>query len=284
MTNGNGQTNGNDAEHSAPAIMTPEQFAVYIEKRLSIFEEDIELLYRADMVMRLRVQGRNVEANLAPYYEVYLKNPAQIDAVARTFLRVIQGETSDRSENEFGALADRVYPMLKKIDLLVTVRERGLPMLVYREFLANLIVTYVIDETNSVSYINEQHLDSWNISSLDLHEQALDNLRRRTLEQTDFLMAGEGDQRLFIFNSGDGYDATRMLLTDILAGWARELPGNLIIGIPNRDFLIAFSDADGDILQNIAHQIQADSVQQNQGLTEQLFTLKGEQVREYEWE
>jgi hypothetical protein len=62
------------------------------------------------------------------------------------------------------------------------------------------------------------------------------------------------------------------------------LPGNLVIGIPNRDFLIGFSDANPEILEQIAQQIQADAVGREYGLTEQLFTLESGQVREYEWE
>jgi hypothetical protein len=57
----------------------------------------------------------------------------------------------------------------------------------------------------------------------------------------------------------------------------------MVIGIPNRDFLIAFSDADESILTSIAHQIQLDSVQREYGLTDQLFTIEDGQVREYQW-
>jgi uncharacterized protein YtpQ (UPF0354 family) len=95
-------------------------------------------------------------------------------------------------------------------------------------------------------------------------------------------MIGEGDQRLFIFNSNDGYDATRLLLTDILATWAQHVSGHLVIGIPNRDFLIALGDANPDILRSVAAQIQIDAVQRDYGLTDRLFTLVGGEVREYE--
>ena len=92
------------------------------------------------------------------------------------------------------------------------------------------------------------------------------------------------EQRLFIYNSGDGYDAARLLLSDVLSGWARDLPGQLVIGIPNRDFLIAFSDVNPEILRAVAAQVQADAVQQQYGLTEQLFTLENGIVKEYSWE
>ena len=263
--------------------MSAEQFAAYMERRMELLD-DVELLYRDGINFRVRVREQDVEIDLTNFYESYAANPAQLDAVAQTFARVLLGELPERTENDYNALAERVFPMLKKAQLLATVRERNLPMLAYRDFLSDLIITYVIDEQNSVAYINEQHLDRWNVNVQDLHEQALENLARRTAE-IDAVSAGQGEQRLFIFNSGDGYDATRLLLTEVLRGWARLVPGNLVIGIPNRDFLIAFSDGDADILQNIAIQVQSDAAQRDNGLTEQLYTVTNAgQISEYEWE
>ena len=70
----------------------------------------------------------------------------------------------------------------------------------------------------------------------------------------------------------------------MLADWAREVPGHLVIGIPNRDFLIAFSDANSEILRGVAAQVQSDAAQREYGLTEQLFTLANGVVKEYAWE
>jgi len=282
MTNGNGNgrhTNGD----GAAATMSSTQFAAYMEKRLSI-EEAIEVLGRDGMQLRLRVGGADLTADLDNFYGAYARDPAQLDTIVRNFVSATLGLTPSREVSDFATLADQVYPMLKPIALLATVRERALPMLAYREFLADLIITYVIDEQRSVAFINEDHLDRWGVDVQEIHARAIANLRRRTHEQVDYVVAGEGEQRIFIFNSGDGYDATRLLLSDVLAAWARELPAHLVIGIPNRDFLIGFSDANPEILQRIAQQIQADSVGREYGITDQLFTLDAGGVREYEWE
>jgi uncharacterized protein YtpQ (UPF0354 family) len=278
MSNGNGHIND-----GAVGPMSAEQFAAYMEKRLTLYDE-IELLDREGMELRLRANGADLTADLSNFYSAYMRDPTQLDAVVQTFVRAMLGIQPDRSSSDYLALSDRIYPMLKPLEMLVEVRERKLPMLAYREFLADLMVTYVIDEERSVAYINEDHLDRWNISVQDLHEQALENLRRRTDANVRYTTVGEGEQRLFIFNSGDGYDATRLLLADVLSNWARELPGHLVAGIPNRDFLIAFSDANPEILRAVAHQIQADSAQREYGLTEQLFTLVDGVVKEYAWE
>jgi uncharacterized protein YtpQ (UPF0354 family) len=280
MSNGNGRANGKN--NGITAVMTAEQFAGYMEKRLAVYDE-IEVLDRAGMELRLRASGADVTADLTNFYSAYSRDPAQLDVVFETFVRVMLGIQPDRSASDYAALSDRIYPMLKPLEMLVEVRERKLPMLAYREFLGDLMIAYVIDEERSVAYINEEHLDRWNVSAHDLHEQSLVNLRRRS-EQVKYTTVGTGDQQLFIFNSGDGYDASRLLLSEVLAEWARAVPGNLVIGIPNRDFLIAFSDANPEILRAVAMQVQADAARREYGLTDQLFTLVKGVVKEYRWE
>lgn len=275
-------TNGH-SDGTASAIMNPEQFASYLERRLGLFEDVITVDSREGTTLWLRVRGREVKVNVANFYDAYRNRPAELDAIVSTMVRVLSDELPNREEQSYEELSDRVYPMLKQISMLAAVSERQLPMLVYRDFLADLIITYVVDEPRSVTFINEVHLERWGIAVQDLHERALANLRRRTDEQVDYITTNEGDQRLFIYNSQDGYDATRLLLPDLLAEWARQLPGRMVIGIPNRDFLIAFSDANDEIMRNVAQQIQADSVNRQYGLTDQLFTLADGQVREYEW-
>jgi len=274
--------NGHQGD-GAPPMMTREQFAVYIEKRLTLYDE-IVLLGRDGMDLQLRVGDVDRSIDLGIFYAAYARDPTQLDVVIQNFVAVAHGIVPDRSASDFAELADRIFPMLKPIALLAEVRERRLPMLAYREFLAELIITYVVYEGRSVAFINEEHLERWGLGIQELHAQALTNLRERTLKQIDYATLGVDEQRLFIFNSGDGYDATRLLLTDVIAGWASQLPGNIVLGIPNRDFLIAFSDANPTILNSIAQQIQADAARLAHGLTEQLFTFADSVIKEYQWE
>jgi uncharacterized protein YtpQ (UPF0354 family) len=276
-------TNGHTDGPGASGAMNAEQFGAYMEKRLTLYDE-VELLDREGLELRLRVNGADVAADLGNFYVAYTRDPTQIDVVVQNFARTLLGIQPDREINDYAQLAGRVYPILKPIEMLAEVRERKLPMLAYREFLADLMIAYVIDEERSFAYINEDHLERWKVPIIDVHQQAIENLRRRTDDRVTYTAVGEGEQRLFIFNSGDGYDATRVLLADVLADWAREVPGRLVIGIPNRDFLIAFSDANSEVLRGVAAQVQSDAAQREYGLTEQLFTLVNGVVKEYTWE
>lgn len=269
--------------HHPDPVLDAEQFAAAIEVFLRE-QAAVTVEERTGMDMRLRVGASTLQLNLDNFYAAYRQNPAELPAVLQTLEQSLRGYEGARQITSFAALRDRVYPMLKPLSLLVTVRDRKLPMLVYRPFLADLMICYVIDEPSSVAYINEQHLERWQISEHDLHEQALANLRTRTDERGNFTIAGDGAQRLIVANTQDGFDATRLLLVPLLESWRRQFPGAMVIGVPNRDFLIAFSDADRTILGNVARQVQFDAAEREHGLTDQLFTLEDGQIREYMWE
>ncbi|NJN16015.1 MAG: DUF1444 family protein [Oscillochloris sp.] len=261
----------------------PETFAEEMEARLRA-AEGITVHQRDGLTLRLKVGGTELQVNLENFFRAYSQQPAAIDLVAETLLNSLRSYDGSRTATSFASLRERVFPMLKPIAFLASIRDRGLPMVVYRPFLADLIITYVIDEPTSVSYINEDHLERWQISEVDLREQAITNLKLRTDERGNYTVAGEGAQRLVVFNTQDGFDATRLLVTSMLAELQVQFPGTMVIGVPNRDFLVAFSDADETIASSVAAQIQRDAAEREHGLTDQLFQLIQGEVRLYEWE
>lgn len=263
--------------------LSAEDFAEELEGRLRA-TDDIEVRARSGMMLTVRVAGRDVALGLDAVYRTYTTNPTTIDEVADKLLRALRSYDGSRAVSSFEELRGRVFPMLKPIALLAEVRERRLPMIAYRPFLADLIIAYVIDESGTVAYINERHLERWEIGEHQLHDQAIENLRARTEERGGFTVVGEGQQRLVVLNTQDGYDATRLLLPGVLDRYRADFPGRIVIGVPSRDFLILFSDADDQILANIARQIQLDAANSEHSLTDQLFTLEAGQVREYAWE
>jgi uncharacterized protein YtpQ (UPF0354 family) len=268
---------------SDAAPLDPDGFAAEMEARLRA-QDGIEVREREGLTLKLRVGQSELSLSVHNFYNAYARHPSELGAVADTLIRSLRNYDAARTISSFEQLRERVYPMLKPIGLLANLRERNLPLIVYRPFLADLIISYVIEEPSSLAYINEQHLERWGLAEHELHEQAMANLRRRTAERGEHTTTGEGAQRLIIFKAQDGFDATRLLLPDLIEAWRSQIPGSMVIGIPNRDFLIIFSDSDRTILTAVAHQIQREAVEQANGLTDQLFTIKSGQVREYEWE
>jgi uncharacterized protein YtpQ (UPF0354 family) len=86
---------------------------------------------------------------------------------------------------------------------------------------------------------------------------------------------------MVVCETRDGYAATRVLLPDLMATWAERIPGRMLIGIPNRDFLIAFSDRDPAHVATIARQVRRDAAQRDHPLCADLLLWQNGRIREY---
>ena len=98
----------------------------------------------------------------------------------------------------------------------------------------------------------------------------------------NYHVAGSDDETIIIFNHDDGLDAARLLLPGLLEEVTRTLPGNAVIGIPNRDFMVILSDSDPDRVSAVALQIAQDMRQHDHGVSDRLFTLMDGEIREYD--
>ncbi|HEX6292878.1 MAG TPA: DUF1444 family protein [Herpetosiphonaceae bacterium] len=235
-------------------------------------QPDVEVIGIGDLTLSLRIRGREVVGDLASFYNVYRGSPDRLEEVWLLLADALLDQPVDRSEDDPDTLLGRVMPMLKPLALLSELRAQNVPLVVYRPLVGDLMVTYVIDEGQSVVFLNEEHLAKWGVREAMLYRQALANLRARPWQPYPGVM-GTGKGALLILNGRDGFDATRLLLTELFAEFAARTPGRMVFGVPNRDFLIAFSDADERVFNQVRAQIEVDARTQAHPLTDQLLTL-----------
>ncbi len=233
-----------------------------------------------DLLLDLLIGGRRVQADLVTFYQVYRAAPDQQDVLVHDLLQSLVGVPLEEDADPQALLA-RVMPMVKPLTLLNEVYERGLPMLAYRPLVGDLLTAYVIPNGQSVGYLNERHLRTWNMMEAELHERALANLRAKAWTPYPGVL-GAGKGALLILNSRDGYDASRVVLPELFAEFQARVPGTMVIGVPNRDFLIAFSDADRRVFAQVTAQIETDVRTQAHSLTAQLFTFNDGQLVMYD--
>ena len=260
-------------------LLQPDEFTQAAAQRLAT-EAEVEVLGIDELSLHLRVHGREVTSDLESFYALYRNAPETLESVWEMLVDVLADDLPDRSEDSADVLLDRVLPMLKPLALLSEVRAERLPLLVYRPLAGNLMVTYVVDEGQRVVYLNEGHLERWGVGEGVLWARAMGNLRARSTA------AAAGADR-----HGRGLDhdlERRRRLRRGAAAAAGALqrvrggdPGNLVIGVPSRDFLIAFSDADRRIFSQIQAQIETDARVLAQPLTDQLFTYGNGVLRQY---
>lgn len=112
---------------------------------------------------------------------------------------------------------------------------------------ADLPVVYTINAGAYDIVVNGDHLLSWGVEPSDIQDAALRNLATwsATAPWTDEV---SGDRRLISSDTGNGWDAARILLPEVIAHLTTELGsvGRILIGLPERHLLTAGSLRPGD--------------------------------------
>lgn len=131
----------------------------------------------------------------------------------------------------FALVIDRVLPLLKPM-AYVEIFEQYRPALrlAWSPFAHEIAVTYVITATDRRTTITAGMVTAWSTTVQALHTLAVDNLRK----QTRHILA-EIDGARAQYEHLDGFDATRILVADLI------LPGGIIdpmIAIPEESVLL----------------------------------------------
>jgi hypothetical protein len=107
---------------------------------------------------------------------------------------------------------------------------------------AGLPVVYTIDAGAYQIVVNGDHLLSWAVGASEIQDAAMRNLARWSTSApwTDEI---SGDRRLVSSDTGDGWDAVRILLPEVTAHLIAELAphGRVLVGLPERHLLTAAS-------------------------------------------
>ena len=260
--------------------MTPADFQALLVTRLRSDNWTVEELGP----LELRVTGPAGKGqgvfNLGNMYRQYL-NGALIGDIAGALTQTLQeaGEVAPVIE---ALELERLMPLLKTRELLAEVARTKVEPIAWQPFITDdLIVALVLDYPQSVRYVRDSEVTASGKEFDDLLEIALGNLYERTRGEL-YEVGDEQTGRLFILATQDGYDATRILLSPLLERLASRISGALVIGIPNRDFFIAFGNANPLLVGQVGQQIRRDAQARQYPLTDTLFTFRNGVLEIYE--
>ncbi|MDO8483860.1 MAG: hypothetical protein Q7S35_02805 [Candidatus Limnocylindrales bacterium] len=112
---------------------------------------------------------------------------------------------------------------------------------------AGLPVVYTMDAGGFDIVVNGDHLLSWGVEPSAIQDAAMGNLSAWSAGAA-WTAETSGERRLLSSETGDGWDAARILLPETVQHLVRELGshGRILVGIPERHLLTAGSLRPGD--------------------------------------
>jgi hypothetical protein len=229
---------------------------------------------------QLRLGESNV--NLFNFYRSYVNAPEKFDAIvlpALTTVVQVQDWGDNQTEPSFEHVRNRILPMLYPLQAW----RDSFPNFIGEPWVADLIILYVVDESNAYWYIREDLLETWNLSREALHDLALENLdvyfSRHSMEFT--LVGEEHGPKVLMPNRPDAYNTSRLLSREFHVKLRKLLGREFAVGIPNRDFFVAVNLESSDAVAQIRHKVSEDFAQMDHPLTDRLLLISNDGVSEY---
>jgi len=255
------------------AALTREKF---VDEILKLVPERFPLvkLARGDEPFSMRVNGHVV--SLENLYRVAVLRPQemrqQIERWVVELLRATEG-SPDRS-GSFEDLKERILPMV----LSDRTADAGHRETLTEPLVAGLRMAYAIDSDRTIAYIPRAQFKSWNISRDELHEAAIENLVSRSEAMNAQAAQDESGQiNLILFQTGDGYDASRILLPALHERLREHLGSPFAAAIPNRDILICFRN-DDETVDRVKAQVEEDYRKMPHQVTHKLFLITADGI------
>jgi uncharacterized protein YtpQ (UPF0354 family) len=265
------------------SALTREQF---VEHVLKMVPEKFPLvkLSRGEAPFSMRVNGHVV--SLENIYRMAVLRPEEmrhnIERWVVELLRAAEG-SPDRT-GSFDELRERILPMVLPERAGKQPREgndeeddphRGV---VSQPLVEGLYVAYAIDSDRTIAYIPQAHFDTWGVTLDDLHEAAMENLVRRSETMSAHAAQDEeGKINLILFQTMDGYDASRLLLPTLHERLREHLGSPFAAGIPNRDILLCFRN-DEETVGRLKGQIAEDFRNMPHQITEKLVLVTADGI------
>jgi Protein of unknown function (DUF1444) len=166
---------------------------------------------------------------------------------------------ADSPEQSWDAASKVIFPALRPVgtqgltatdvtpEALTADQSRQHSQPIVDEGPCGIPVVYALHAGGFDVIVNADHLMSWGVGVADIQDAALRNLADWSAGAawTDEV---SGERRLLSSDTGEGWDASRILLPEVIDRLARELGpvGRVLVGIPERHLLIAGTLRPGD--------------------------------------
>jgi len=190
----------------------------------------------------LRYEGERGVTNLRNLYDEYCAAPrGERNRLLHLQIRGALSHLKEMPEDFEDAKCD-IYPKiwaratLEKTRLQQQLEGGGTLNIPSQVIAEHLEASLAFDLPEAVRTISQEDLDAWGVTYYEALEIARENL-----ETTDFAFARIGEN-LYASLTGDTYDATRVLLVDLIR--RLEVQGAPIAMTPNRDTLLLTGSED----------------------------------------
>lgn len=219
--------------------------------------------------LELTLDGEPID--LTDFYRSVHHEPADdVQAMIEQFItRLLNARQLRQLKLPFETVSQKIFPQIHPLSFF---RDRRADLYACQPFVNDTLVLYMIDFDGACVPVSTEQLVRWGIDVDDLDELARQNLSahrprlRLALHESDRGTAA-------VINTGDGYDASRLLLEQLHLKLAPELGVTFLVAIPARDAFIAFPTEPNDFVDQLKRRAAIDYRKLPHPITDDLFLV-----------
>jgi uncharacterized protein YtpQ (UPF0354 family) len=245
----------------------PEAFAELVAQMLQRMQPQ----HSVDIVgpRELVVDGRRLDLdNLSRLVSRDEDNGTEI--VEHYLEQLFSGESLTLSSASFDFARPRIMPRIQPESIF---KHLSREQVAHVPFVNGTVIVFVLDLPHMTISVTTEQMIKWGVGLDDLEELARKNLDQYTDELDIQLVESKEGGRAAIVSEQDGYDAARLLLSDLHGKLASRLGPNFYVATPARDMFVAMSSAPEPFVQRLKDRVEQDFKRLPYPISKELFLV-----------
>lgn len=243
----------------------PEAFAESIAALLKHFRpaSAIELTGPSE----LSVDGRRLD--LENLFRMVAQEPDRGTEIAEHYLeQLLTGDAMNLADMPFEIARSRIMPRIQPVSIF---EHLSAELVAHVPYVNDTVIVFVTDMPSMTVSITTEQVVQWGMTPEDLEAIARENLDNYREQLHVRVVDSKEGGRAAILSEHDGYDAARLLMSELFERLAPQLGGDFYVATPARDMLIAMSDGPDDFVQRLMERVATDFHRMPYPITKSLF-------------
>jgi hypothetical protein len=259
-----------DAEGFGGMLNGPEAFAEQVAELIRKMKPDCQIELAGPR--ELLINGRRLD--LENLYRMVNHEPERGEEIVERYLDqlfsgdTLQGGSLGHLTLDFAR--PRIMPRIQPVSIFNHLSRE---MVAHSEFVNDTCVVYVIDLPQMTVSITTEQMVRWGLSIDALEEIAKENLDEYAPEVEVQLVTSKEGGRAVLLSEQDGYDAARLLLTDLHARLSPRLGREFYVALPARDMFLAMTAGPGDFVKRLSDRVLHDFKRLPYPISPELFLV-----------
>ncbi len=246
----------------------PEAFA----ERVALILRRLQPDYAVQLVgpRELVVEGRRLD--LENLYRLVNHDAERGQEIVEHYLeQLFSGETLSLATANFEFVKTKIMPRIQPETIFEHLSRE---QVAHVPFVNGTVIVFVIDLPQMTVSVTTEQMIRWGVTADDLDDISRENLSRYAPEVNFQLVQSKEGGRAAILSEQDGYDAARLLLSNLYDQLAPKLGhqgGGFYVATPARDMFIAMSGGPEPFVDRLKGRVKQDYRRLPYPITSELF-------------